>query len=110
MNKKIITYITLLSVILLSCRPKQDMIYMSKHNMEEEVAKAKFQKLHIQEGDVLLILVSALDEIAVKPFNLNTANKVGSDSGRGINQYVEPSQYLVNEDVKGILEKYDNRI
>ncbi|MDH5034495.1 MULTISPECIES: polysaccharide biosynthesis/export family protein [Chryseobacterium] len=71
---------------------------MSKHNMEEEVAKAKFQGLHIQEGDVLLILVSALDEIAVKPFNLNTANKVGSDSGRGINQYVEPSQYLVNEE------------
>jgi|GEM_PF-4070507 len=78
--------------------------------MEEEVAKAKFQGLHIQEGDVLLILVSALDEIAVKPFNLNTANKVGSDSGRGINQYVEPSQYLVNEDVKGVLEKYDNRL
>ncbi|WP_228408033.1 MULTISPECIES: polysaccharide biosynthesis/export family protein [unclassified Chryseobacterium] len=71
---------------------------MSKHNMEEEVAKAKFQGLHIQEGDVLLILVSALDEIAVKPFNLNTANKVGSDGGRGINQYVEPSQYLVNEE------------
>ncbi|MDR6370463.1 polysaccharide export outer membrane protein [Chryseobacterium bernardetii] len=71
---------------------------MSKHNMEEEVAKAKFQGLHIQEGDVLLILVSALDEIAVKPFNLNTANKVGSDGSRGINQYVEPSQYLVNEE------------
>jgi polysaccharide export outer membrane protein len=98
MNKKIITYITLLSVILLSCRPKQNMVYMSKNNMEEEVAKAKFQGLHIQEGDVLLILVSALDEIAVKPFNLNTANKVGSDGGRGINQYVEPSQYLVNEE------------
>ncbi|WP_238349609.1 polysaccharide biosynthesis/export family protein [Chryseobacterium cucumeris] len=71
---------------------------MSKHNMEEEVAKAKFQGLHIQEGDALLILVSALDEIAVKPFNLNTANKVGGDASRGINQYVEPSQYLVNEE------------
>ncbi|MDQ1857714.1 MULTISPECIES: polysaccharide biosynthesis/export family protein [unclassified Chryseobacterium] len=71
---------------------------MSKHNMEEEVAKAKFQGLHIQEGDVLMILVSALDEIAVKPFNLNTANKVGGDGSRGINQYVEPSQYLVNEE------------
>ena len=98
MNKKIITYITLLSVILLSCRPKQNMVYMSKNNMEEEVAKAKFQGLHIQEGDVLLILVSALDEIAVKPFNLNTTNKVGSNSNTGINQYVQPSEYLVNEE------------
>ncbi|MDR3022546.1 polysaccharide biosynthesis/export family protein [Chryseobacterium sp.] len=71
---------------------------MSKHNMEEEVAKAKFQGLHIQEGDVLLILVSALDEIAVKPFNLNTLNKVGSVSTTGVNQYVQPSEYLVNEE------------
>ncbi|PWW19741.1 polysaccharide export outer membrane protein [Chryseobacterium sp. AG844] len=98
MNKTIIAYIVLLSVTLLSCRPKQNMVYMSKHNMEEEVAKAKFQGLHIQEGDALMILVSALDEIAVKPFNLNTANKVGGDASRGINQYVEPSQYLVNEE------------
>ncbi|UWX61495.1 polysaccharide biosynthesis/export family protein [Chryseobacterium oranimense] len=71
---------------------------MSKDNMEEEVSRAKFQGLHIQEGDVLLILVSALDEIAVKPFNLNTTNKVGSDTNTGINQYVQPSEYLVNEE------------
>ncbi|MDR4895064.1 MULTISPECIES: polysaccharide biosynthesis/export family protein [unclassified Chryseobacterium] len=71
---------------------------MSKHNMEEEVAKAKYQGLHIQEGDVLLILVSALDEVAVKPFNLNTTNKVGSNSNTGVNQYVQPSEYLVNEE------------
>ncbi|MDR6528600.1 polysaccharide export outer membrane protein [Chryseobacterium rhizosphaerae] len=71
---------------------------MSRHNMEEEVTKAKFQGLHIQEGDVLLILVAALDETAVKPFNLNTINKVGSEGNTGINQYVQPSEYLVNEE------------
>lgn len=98
MKKTIITYIVLLSVTLLSCKPKQNMVYMSNHNMEEEVSKAKFQGLHIQEGDVLLILVSALDEIAVKPFNLNTANKVGSLSTGGTNQYVQPSEYMVNEE------------
>jgi len=97
MKKTIITYIILLSVILLSCKPKQNMVYMSKQNMEEEVTRAKFQGLHIQEGDVLLILVSALDEIAVRPFNLNTVNKVGSESNTGINQYVQPSEYTVNE-------------
>jgi len=64
--------------------------------MEEEVAKAKYDGLRIQEGDVLLILVSALDDTAVKPFNLNTANKVGGETG--VNQYVQPSEYLVNEE------------
>lgn len=98
MKKTIIKYLLLLSVVLVSCKPKQNMVYMSQHNMEEEVAKAKFQGLHIQESDVLLILVSALDETAVKPFNLNTVNKVGSESTTGVNQYVQPSEYLVNED------------
>jgi len=98
MKRTIITYLVLLSVILLSCKPKQNMVYMSKHNMEEEVTRAKFQGLHIQEGDVLLILVAALDETAVKPFNLNTINKVGGEGNTGINQYVQPSEYLVNEE------------
>lgn len=98
MNKNIITYLLLISITLLSCKPKQNMVYMSKDNMEEEVAKAKYEGLRIQEGDVLLILVSALDETAVKPFNLNTANKVGNQNGAGTNQYVEPSEYLVNEE------------
>ncbi|WP_228372307.1 polysaccharide biosynthesis/export family protein [Chryseobacterium gregarium] len=71
---------------------------MSEHNMEQELAQARFNGLHIQEGDVLLILVSALDEAAVKPFNLNTANRVGSESPSGITQYVQPSEYLVNAD------------
>lgn len=97
MKRTIITYIVLLFT-LLSCKPKQNMVYMSQHNMEQEVNKAKFEGLHIQEGDVLLILVSALDENAVKPFNLNTVNKVGSDSQTGINQYAQPSEYLVNEE------------
>ncbi|WP_228379070.1 polysaccharide biosynthesis/export family protein [Chryseobacterium piperi] len=71
---------------------------MSQHNMEQEIAQAKFQGLHIQESDVLLILVSALDENAVKPFNLNTVNRVGSEAPNGVNQYVQPSEYLVNEE------------
>lgn len=96
MNKNIIAYLLLIAITLLSCKPKQNMVYMSKNNMEEEVAKAKYNGLRIQEGDVLLVLVSALDETAVKPFNLNTTNKVGSPSG--VNQYVQPSEYLVNEE------------
>ncbi|WP_284460676.1 polysaccharide biosynthesis/export family protein [Chryseobacterium sp.] len=98
MKRTIITYLVLLSVTLLSCKPKQNMVYISKNNMEEEVTRAKFQGLHIQEGDILLILVAALDETAVKPFNLNTINKVGGEGNTGINQYVQPSEYLVNDE------------
>lgn len=98
MNKNVITYLLLISITLLSCKPKQNMVYMSRDNMEEEVARAKYEGLRIQEGDVLLILVSALDEAAVKPFNLNTTNKVGSESTNGINQYAQPSEYLVNQE------------
>ncbi len=72
------------------------MVYMSNSNSEQEIAQAKFQGLHIQEGDQLLILVSALDEIAVRPFNLNTMNKVGSESSSG--SQVQPSEYVVMTD------------
>ncbi|CAA7193901.1 polysaccharide export protein [Chryseobacterium nematophagum] len=100
MNKKNIKYFIVFLFLLTACKPKQNMVYMSENNnnMDKEIAQAKFQGLHIQEGDVLQILVSALDENAVKPFNLNTANKVGSPSVNGLNQYVEPSEYVVNSE------------
>ena len=97
MKKTIINYLFLLSFIVLSCNPKQNMVYMSDNQMEEQIVQAKFKGLNIQEGDVLLILVSAMDENAVKPFNLNTINKVGSETATGLNQYVQPSEYLVDE-------------
>ncbi len=98
MNRQIIIYFIVLALVFTSCKPKQNMVYMSEHNMEQEVAQVKFLGLYIQEGDVLYILVSALDEAAVKPFNLNTANKVGGVNSTGSGQFVQPSEYLVNEE------------
>lgn len=72
------------------------MVYMSNSNSEQEIAQAKFQGLHIQEGDQLLILVSALDEIAVRPFNLNTMNKTNAEVEGTTNS--TPSEYTVNSD------------
>jgi polysaccharide export outer membrane protein len=95
--KNIIKYFMLIS-FLVSCKPKKDMIYVSQNIIGEEITKAKYQRLYIQQSDVLLILVSALDEVAVKPFNLNTMNRVGSESPNGANLYVQPSEYLVNEE------------
>lgn len=53
------------------------MIYMSNNNFEQEVSRARYQGLRIQEGDVLEIVVSAFDDLAVKPFNKTTMNKTG---------------------------------
>lgn len=72
------------------------MVYMSTHNPEQEIAQAKYEGLHIQQGDQLLILVSALDDIAVRPFNLQTMSKTGSTEGGGSS--AQPSEYQVDAD------------
>ncbi len=81
---------------LLSCKPKQNYVYMSNANPQQEIAEYKFMGNHIQEGDELLILVTALDDIAVSPFNLNTMSKTNSDSKSG--STATPSEYVVNSD------------
>lgn len=88
--------LAVLFICFYSCKPKENMVYMSNHNPEQEIAAAKFQGLHIQEGDQLLILVSALDEIAVRPFNLNTMTKT-NDEVQGTTN-ATPSEYTVDSD------------
>lgn len=53
------------------------MVYMSNNNFEQEISQAKYNGLHIQEGDVLEVVVSAFDDIAVKPFNKSTMVQTG---------------------------------
>lgn len=59
------------------------MIYMSNDNFEQEVSQARYEGLRIQEGDVLEIVVTALDDLAVKPFNKTTMLKTGDESSSG---------------------------
>lgn len=87
--------ILFISIFLFSCKPKKNLVYMSNDNFAQEVSRAKFSGLHIQEGDKLEIQVSAFDEIAVRPFNRNTMagtssaaeGNAGSGTGSG-NEYV----------------------
>lgn len=89
--KTIPGYILLLVLVALSaCKPKKDMIYMSKNTegeIQAEISRARFEGLRIQEGDKLQVVVSAFDEIAVRPFNpatmQATASAAGSASGGG---------------------------
>lgn len=66
---------------------------MSNDNFEQEVSQAKYIGLHIQEGDVLEITVSAFDDIAVKPFNKSTMNATSSDGSSAGN--LANNQYIV---------------
>ena len=72
------------------------MVYMSKNNQEQEITQAKFAGNLIQEGDQLLILVSALDDIAVRPFNLTTMSATNTEGGSGGG--ATSSEYVVNAD------------
>lgn len=94
-------FIIIFLCLLSSCKPKENFVYMSNDNFEKEVSQAKYSGLHIQEGDVLQILVSAFDEIAVRPFNVRTMPRTSdpsSGAGGNINQASSGTEYIVNSD------------
>ncbi|MBH1960937.1 MAG: polysaccharide export protein [Flavobacteriia bacterium] len=90
----------ILCLFLFSCKPKKNIVYMSNDNFEQEVSRAKYSGLHIQEGDQLQILVSAFDDIAVRPFNLGTMTRTGNAASgtSGANAASSPSEYTVSSD------------
>ena len=81
MTKFFFTFILIVLFFLQSCTPKKNMIYMQNNNFEQEVALAKYEGLHIQEGDILAINVSAFDQSAARPFNLSTLSQTGNVEG-----------------------------
>lgn len=68
------------TLILFSCKPKENMVYMENENsnIETEVKRAVFEGTHLQTGDLLDIKVTAFDDNAVRPFNLQTMNQSGN--------------------------------
>jgi polysaccharide export outer membrane protein len=93
--------LVLLFVLLIfihSCGPKKDMIYMDKDiNYGAEVTQAKFQGSKLIIGDVLDIKVTGYDEIAIKPFNLNTISQI-NNSGVGSSSSSNDLFYTVDKD------------
>ena len=98
--KKYVTVFIIFAIFIHSCKPKENIVYLSNDNFEQEVSKAKYEGLHIQEGDRLQILVSALDEIAVRPFNISTMSRTSSASSgdAGTNQVISPAEYMVTSE------------
>jgi len=70
---------------------------MSNHNFEQETNQARYSGLKIKQGDVLEIIVSAFDEIAVRPFNLTTVSSTNiTEESSGTSNMA--SRYTVSSD------------
>lgn len=100
MKKYFSVFIISVLLVFVGCKPKKNIVYLSNNNFDKEVSQAQYLGLHIQEGDQLQIMVSAFDDIAVRPFNMNTMSRTGaSGSGTTTNaNTVSPSEYIVNSD------------
>lgn len=94
MKKQI--FLLIVFFLAFSCKPKENMIYMSNHNFDQEVSQARYTGLKIKEADVLEIKVSAFDEIAVKPFNLSSMPTTNDPEKISSSNAV--SQYMVTHD------------
>ncbi|ROI09247.1 polysaccharide export protein [Chryseobacterium sp. H3056] len=107
--KKFLYTFVVIATFLSSCKPKENIVYLSNDNFEQEVSKARYEGLRIQQGDKLQILVSALDEIAVRPFNqttmAGTASAGSGEQGSGTNstssQYTVTAEGTINFPVLG---------
>lgn len=90
-------------LLIVACKPKQNMVYMTNNNFEEEVSQARYKGLYIKEGDELEITVSAFDDIAVKPFNKSTMSQSEGGSGRTFvkDNYEVDSDGYINYPVLG---------
>ena len=89
-------------LLAISCKPKENMVYMENQNsnIDQEVKQAVFQGTHLQSGDLLDIKVTAFDDNAVRPFNLNTMTQAGNSTEFIPNQNVQtgPVGYLVSNE------------
>lgn len=76
------------------------MVYMENSNSETEIKQAVFEGTHLQSGDLLDIKVSAFDDNAVRPFNLNTMSQAGNSTEFLPTQNTQNQQtgYLVSND------------
>lgn len=99
MKKYFPVFIIIILVAFQACKPKKNIVYMSNNNFEQEVSQAQYLGLHIQEGDRLQILVSAFEEIAVRPFNQATMSTTGTaGTGGGGAGSSAPTEYIVTSD------------
>jgi len=80
--KKYLFFISL-SVLLFSCGSKQDVVYFQDVDTMGVSKSINSYVPTIRPDDILTIVVSALDQDAVKPFNLTSVAFAAEDGGAG---------------------------
>ena len=99
---KYIILLTTLVLLVFSCKPKENMVYMENQtsNIDAEVKQAVFEGSHLQAGDLLDIKVTAFDDNAVRPFNLHSMNQAGEITAvpQTQNPQTLPQGYLVSNE------------
>ena len=85
-------------LLAFSCKPKENFVYMGNNNFEQEVSQARYDGLHIQEGDVLEVIITAMDDLAVKPFNKTTIQQTGEEDGTTMNMRLGNNEYQVTSE------------
>lgn len=98
MKKYFSVFIIITLIAFQSCKPKKNIVYLSNNNFEQEISQAQYLGLHIQEGDRLQILVSAFEEIAVRPFNQSTMAATGTAGSGGVAGAGSATEYQVTTD------------
>jgi len=88
----------LILFVAFSCKPKQNFVYMSNNNFEQEVSQARYEGLRIQEGDVLEVIITGMDDLAVKPFNKTTIQQTGEDGVGGGTMRLGNNEYQVTSE------------
>ena len=76
MNKSILYILTLIGLVLTSCVPTKDMIYLQKNSSQENqvVTPSPQKPYHLQTNDNLNINIKSIDTKLVEAFNYNNQN------------------------------------
>ncbi len=90
MNKSILYILTLIGLVLTSCVPTKDMIYLQKNSPQENqvVTPSPQKPYRLQTNDILNINIKSIDNKLVEAFNYNNQSQLSnSTEGNYFNGY-----------------------
>lgn len=95
MNPPKIYFLLLFSILLTSCIPSKDLIYLQKkeESNNQVVEQVNQKPYRLQTNDILMITIKAIDPKLVDIFNIDVTQS--ADSGNGMNNYF--NGYVVDD-------------
>ena len=82
MNKSILYILTLIGLVLTSCVPTKDMIYLQKNSPQENqvVTPSPQKPYRLQTNDILNINIKSIDTKLVEAFNYNNQSQLSNST------------------------------